>query len=149
MELTMSRHRVHAGLLGGIAGFALMVATTGTALAISPAPPTLKVIPRSVMVTTDATIVGKNFTPGSSVQVTECSATTWVVPNTPCDADNTVTVAANKKGAFKTAFKVELCPGGKHGKNPTSQICYIGVAHPSGIDVVGLLPSARVLVTYP
>jgi hypothetical protein len=149
MELTMSRHRVPAGLLGGIVGLTLTVATAGTALAVSPVAPTLRAMPHSVMVNTDATIVGKNFTPGSSVQLTECSATTWVVPNPPCNADNAVTVAANKKGAFKTAFKVELCPGGKHGKKPTSEICYIGVAHPSGIDTVELSPSAKVLVTYP
>ena len=145
----MSRHRVPAGLLGGIVGLTLMVATAGTALAVSPVPPTLKAMPHSVMVNTDATIVGKHFTPGSSVQLTECAATTWVVPNAPCNADNMVTVAANKKGAFKTAFKVELCPGGKHGKKPTSVICYIGVTQPSGIDTVGLSPSAKVLVTYP
>jgi hypothetical protein len=149
MELTMSRHRVPAGLLGGIVGLTLTVATAGTALAVSPVAPTLRAMPHSVMVNTDATIVGKNFTPGSSVQLTECSATTWVVPNAPCNADNAVTVTTNKKGAFKTAFKVALCPGGKPGKKPTSEICYLGVAHPSGIDTVGLSPSVKVLVTYP
>jgi hypothetical protein len=145
----MSRLVVPAGLLGGIVGLTLTVATAGSALAVSPVPPTLKVTPHSVMVNTDTTIAGKNFIPGSSVQLTECSATTWVVPNAPCNAANTVTITANKKGGFKTAFKVELCPGGKHGKEPTSEICYVGVSKPSGIDTAGLSPYAKVIVTYP
>jgi hypothetical protein len=140
---------VPAGLLGGIVGLTLTVATAGTALAVSPVPPTLKATPHSVMVNTDTTITGKNFTPGSSVQLTECSARTWVVPNAPCNTANTVTVTANNNGTFKTAFKVELCPGGKHGKEPTSEICYVGVSKPSGIDTAGLSPYAKVIVTYP
>jgi hypothetical protein len=126
-----------------------VIAPAGTALAVSPLPPTIKATPHSVMVNTDTMITGKNFTPGSSVQLTECSATTWVVPKNPCNTDNTVTVTANKKGAFKTSFKVELCPGGKRGKEPTSEICYIGVPKPSGIDTAGLSPYAKVIVTYP
>jgi hypothetical protein len=119
------------------------------ALAISPVLPTLKATPQSVMVNTDTTITGKNFTPDSSVQLTECSARTWVVPHAPCNTDNGVTVTANNNGMFKTAFKVELCPGGKHGKTPTSEICYVGVSRPSGIDTAGLSPYAKVIVTYP
>jgi hypothetical protein len=149
MEMTMSRHLVRAGLLGGIVGLTLTVATAGTALAVSPVPPTLKATPHSVMVNSDTTITGKDFTPRSSVQLTECSATTWVVPNAPCNTANAVTVTANSKGTFKTAFKVELCPGGKHGKEPTSEICYVGVSKPSGIDTAGLSPYAKVIVTYP
>jgi len=101
------------------------------------------------MVNTDATITGANFTPGASVRLTECSATTWVVPNGPCTTGNKVTVTANKKGAFKAALKVELCPGGKRGPEPTSEICYVGVSKPSGIDTAGLDPYAKVIVTYP
>ncbi len=152
LEMTMSRYMVTAGLLGGLVGLTLtaaVVTTAGTALAVSPVPPTLKATPHNVMVNTDTRIIGKNFTPGSSVQLTECSATTWVVPNAPCNTDNTVTVTTNKKGTFKTAFKVELCPGGKHGKEPTSEICYVGVSKPSGIDTAGLSPYAKVIVTYP
>lgn len=148
----MSRHMLPAGLLGGLVGLTLtasVVATAGTAFAVSPVPPTLKATPHSVMVNTDTTITGKNFTPGSSVQLTECSATTWVVPNAPCNTDNTVTVSANKKGTFKTPFKGELCPGGKRGPEPTSEICYVGVSKPSGIDTAGLSPYAKVIVTYP
>ncbi len=148
----MSRHKVSAGLLGGIVGLTLtasLVATAGTAFAVSPVPPTLKAAPHSVMVNSDTKIIGKNFSPGASVQLTECSATTWVVPSSPCNTDNTVTVTADNKGKFKTAFKAELCPGGKHGKQPTSEICYIGVLKPSGIDTVGLSPYAKITVTYP
>ena len=148
----MSRHLAPVGLLGGLVGLTLtasVVATAGTALAVSPVPPTLKASPHNVMVNTDSTISGKGFMPGSSVQLTECSATTWVVPSAPCNTDNTVTVAANNKGKFKTAFKVELCPGGKHGKQPTSEICYVGVSNPSGIDTAELSPYAKVTVTYP
>lgn len=148
----MYRHVLLAALLSGLAGLTLtasVVATEGTALAISPVPPTLKAMPHSVMVNTDTTITGMNFTPGSSVQLTECSAKIWVVPHVPCNTDNGVTVTVNKKGTFKTAFKVELCPGGKHGKEPTSEICYVGVSKPSGIDTAGLSPYAKVVVTYP
>ena len=148
----MSRRMVSAGLLGALVGLTLsasVVATAGTAFAVSSVPASLKAKPHSVMVNTDTTVVGKNFTPGSSVQLTECSATTWVVPNAPCNTDNSVTVTANKKGRFRTAFKAELCPGGKRGKQPTSEICYIGVSKPSGIDTVGLSPYAKIIVTYP
>jgi hypothetical protein len=152
MEMAMFRRIIPTGLLGGFVGLMLtasVFATAGTAVAVSPLPPTIKATPHSVMVNTDTTITGRNFTPGSSVQLSECSSTTWVVPNSPCNTDNTVTVTANNKGAFKTAFKVELCPGGKHGKEPTSEICYIGVPKPSGIDTGGLSPYAKVIVTYP
>jgi hypothetical protein len=149
MEMAMSRHIVPAGLLGGIVGLTLTVAAAGTALAVSPVGPTLKATPHSVMVNTDPTITGKHFTPGSSVQLTECSAKTWVVPNAPCSTTNAVTVTPNNKGTFKTALKAELCPGGKRGKEPTSEICYVGVSKPSGIDTAGLSPYAKVIVTYP
>jgi hypothetical protein len=135
-----------AASLGAISAVGIQAAP---ALAISPVPPTLRATPHSVMVNTNTTITGKNFTPGSSVQLTECSATTWVVPHAPCNTDNGVTVTANKKGTFKTSFKVELCPGGKHGNEPTSEICYVGVLKPSGIDTAGLSPYAKVIVTYP
>jgi hypothetical protein len=145
----MTRPRGSAALIGGIVGLTLTVVAAGTALAVSPVPPTLKVTPHSVMVNTDTTITGKNFTPGSSVQLTECSATTWVVPNAPCNTANAVTVIPNNKGTFKTPFKTELCPGGKRGKEPTSEICYVGVSKPSGIDTVRLSPYGKVIVTYP
>jgi hypothetical protein len=101
------------------------------------------------MVNSDTTITGANFTPGSSVVLTECGMKTWVVPSSPCNTDNTVTVVANANGMFKTPFKAELCPDGKRGKFPTSEICYVGVTKPSGIDTVGLTPNVRLLVTYP
>jgi Neocarzinostatin family len=135
-----------AASLGAISAVGIQAAP---ALAILPVPPTLRATPHSVMVNTNTTITGRNFTPGSSVQLTECSATTWVVPQAPCNTDNSVTVTANNKGTFKTAFKVELCPNGKHGTEPTSEICYVGVAKPSGIDTVALSPHAKVIVTYP
>jgi hypothetical protein len=135
-----------AASLGAISAVGIQAAP---ALAISPVPPTLNATPHSVMVNTDTTITGKNFTPNSSVQLTECSARIWVVPHAPCNTDNGVTVTANNKGTFKTAFKVELCPGGKHGKKPTSEICYVGVSKPSGIDTAVLSPYAKVIVTYP
>jgi hypothetical protein len=149
MEMAMFRRIIPTGVLVGLTLTVSVVATAGTVLAVSPLPPTVKASPDSVMVSTDTTISGKNFTPGSSVQLSECSATTWVVPKSPCNTDNKVTVTANNKGAFKTAFKVKLCPGGKRGKQPTSEICYIGVPDPSGIDTVGLTPYAKVVVTYP
>ena len=145
----MFRRMILAGLLGGLTLTASVVGAAGTAIAVSSQPPTLRAVPHSVMVNTDTSVTGKNFTPNSSVQLTECSATTWVVPSSPCNTDNAITVTANKKGAFKTAFKVELCPGGKHGKQPTSEMCYIGVSKPSGIDTVGLTPYVKVTVTYP
>lgn len=152
LEMVMFRRMIRTGLVGGFVGLILtasVVGTAGTAVAVSPLPPTVTAAPHSVMVNTDTTITGRNFTPGSSVQLSECSATTWVVPKSPCNTDNTVTVTANKKGAFKTAFKAELCPGGKHGKEPTSEICYVGVPKPSGIDTAGLSPYTKVIVTYP
>ena len=52
-----------AASLGAISAVGIQAA----ALAISPVPPTLKATPQSVMVNTNTTITGRNFTPGSSV----------------------------------------------------------------------------------
>ncbi len=141
-----------AALLSGILGLIVTtsVATTaGTAGAVTAVPPTLTARPHSVMVDTDTTVKGRNFAPGSAVVLRECSSTSWLVSASPCNTDNTVTVVAGRKGAFKTPFEVELCPGGTRWRYPTSEKCSIGVSEPSGIDTVSLSPSAKLLVTYP
>ncbi len=102
------------------------------------------------MVNKETTVIGRNFTPGMTVDLIECSATSWIVPNYPCNSDNSVTATANRKGAFKVKFKAEACTGSSPtGPADLSELCYIGVPKPSGIDTVMLQPNTRIVVTFP
>ena len=84
------------------------------------------------------------------MHIDECGATSWVVPNSPCDTTNAVTVTTNGKGKFKVTFTVQACsstpPTGPAG---LSMRCYIGVPRPTGIDTVELQPYTPIVVTYP
>jgi hypothetical protein len=104
--------------------------------------------PRSVMINTDTTILGRGFPANSTVTLTECGATFWIVPNEVCNTENVTTVETNKKGGFKTPFEMKLCPEGKHARQPTTVICYVGVQ--SFVEDTGMLkPAVKVKVTYP
>jgi hypothetical protein len=151
MEMPMHRRTVPTTLLGGVVALAFIASlvVAGTASAVSPMPPTLTAKPHSVMVNTDTTVTGRHFTPGTSVEVAECGKTSWPETSNPCTSGNSVTVTANEKGEFRTPFKVEVCPDGVRGKNPTSEKCYIGVLKPSSLDGGGLSPSTSIIVTYP
>ncbi len=143
-----------AGTLAGLAVVALAVTALvpgGVAAAAPPATgaPSLRAKPADLMVNTTTTVRGRGFAPGTAVRLVECSATVWPVLTNPCTTDNVVTVSADRKGSFTTGFRVELCPGGAHGRQPTSEICYLGVARPSGIDTEVLSPDVRITVTYP
>jgi hypothetical protein len=132
-------------LLGGLGFTALM--TGPDAAAVSPFPPVLTVHPNNVMVNTDTTVRGTHFQPGQTVSLFECSQIMWVVPQNPCDTDNTKTVTANGMGKFKTKMKVEACPEATQSPG-LSQTCYIGVEK-FGVDTVKLQPHAAIVVTFP
>ena len=108
----------------------------------------LKVKPRDVMVNTSVTVTGKGFTPRSQVTLTECRRTFWIQPEDPCNTGNAVTVEASARGSFSTAIRAEVCPEGKPGRAITERTCYIGV-EVFGEDTVTLLPSVKLIVTYP
>jgi hypothetical protein len=137
---------------GGVAAAAIMgtlaFGAAGGAGAQSPVPPTITVNPNNVMVNTNTTVTGKNFAPDSRVFVAECGKTIWTVPAHPCDTNNALTVTTDASGDFVAPMKVELCPGGVF-RPPTSELCYIGVPKPGGLDTIHLVPHASITVTYP
>jgi hypothetical protein len=132
-------------LLGGL-GLSALAAAPG-AMAVSPVPPVITVHPNNVMVNADTTVHGSHFNPGQTVHLVECSQTMWVVPQQPCDTNNTKTVTANGRGAFKTKMKVEACPAAAQPPG-LSETCYIGNVH-FGIDNGTLQPFASIVVTFP
>jgi len=138
-------------VLGGSAALMLALPLGGLASpasAVSPVPPSITANPDNLMVNTSTVLTGRHFAPLAKVQLTECGKTNWIVPQNPCNTNNSVTVTTNSLGGFRTRFKAELCPGGVR-VGPTALRCYIGVAKPSGIDTVTLTPSVKIVVTYP
>ena len=106
-------------------------------------------MPNNVMVNLFTTLTGVGFPPVSTVELRECGKKNWIAPKNPCDTTNGISVKTNTSGGFKTAFKVELCPDGVRGPEPTSEICYIGEPKPVGLDTIALVGAAKVTVTYP
>jgi len=116
----------------------------------SPTPaPHIVAHPHSVMVNGSTTLVGTNFTPRKSITIKECSETTWIVPQNPCDSTNSIVVKINRQGTFKSSFTVETCPGDTSTSPGSSETCYIGDPSPSGIDVINLVGAAKITVTGP
>ena len=148
----MHRISIRQYLLGGAAAALLavpLVAGATPASAVSAAPPKIIAHPKNLMVNTFTTLTGRNFAPDTTINLTECSATNWVVEvQNPCDTTNTVTVTTDTKGGFTTGFQALLCPNGKR-VLPNGVRCYIGVPTPSGIDTVRLVGAAKIIVTYP
>lgn len=143
---TVSTLRAVAVLCGGVALGVLPLAAPGSASAATG--PHIKAVPNSVMVNTDTHLIGAGWPAHDTITLTECSQKAWVVPQSPCDTDNTVTVTTNGHGRFSTPFKVETCPA------PTvppgfAERCYIGVPAASGVDTVTLVGAVRITVTGP
>jgi hypothetical protein len=132
--------------VAGALGFAVLAIGAGPVAGLSPLPATITVKPDNVMVNTYTTVTGHHFMPHQMVSLRECSQTSWIVPQNPCDTNNGKTVTANSLGTFVTKMKVEACPRLVAG---ISEQCYIGVPKPSGIDTVELKPSAGIVVTFP
>ncbi len=138
-------------VLGGSAALMLALPLGGlasSASAVTPVPPSITANPNNLMVNTDTVLTGKNFAHGAKVHLTECGKTNWIAPQNPCNTNNTVTVTTNSLGGFRTRFKAELCPGGAR-VGPTALRCYIGVVKPTGVDTIALVPSVKIVVTYP
>jgi hypothetical protein len=139
-------------LLGALAsmGLALVTAAATPASAVSVLPPSITAKPDNVMVNTGTTLTGRNFTPGRTLHIVECSKTNWIVPKNPCDTNNAVKVTTNAKGGFKTKMKVEACPASdSETSGGLSELCYVGVPKPSGIDTIALVPRTKIVVTFP
>jgi len=116
--------------------------------AISSTPPHIVAKPNNLMVNTKTTLTGTGFPANTKLTIEECSTNFWIVPKNPCLNTNKITVRTDGHGHFVRQFRVTVC-GGKHGPEPTSQICYIGDPHPEGIDTIRLLGAAKITVTYP
>ena len=132
-----------ATLIGG----AMVVFGIGSAGA-STVSPHIVAHPNNVMVNTATKLIGKNFKPSTAYTVKECGKTFWIVPQDPCDSTNSIVVTTNAHGQFKSSFTVQTCPSG-NSQPGFSQICYIGVPTPNGIDTITLLGAARITVTGP
>jgi hypothetical protein len=118
------------------------------AAAVSATSPHIVAKPNNLMVNSNTTLTGSGFPAKTRFGISECSKTSWVVPQNPCVNANKIVVTTDSNGHFVHTFRVAVC-GGKHGKIVTSQICYIGQPHPEGKDTVSLLGPAKVIVAYP
>ena len=112
------------------------------------AAPQIKAHPRRVMVGSTVTLRGKGFPANQTIPLSECGRTFWIVPEQACNTENETTVKTNRKGAFKTSFRVEVCPDSETGRGPTEKIRYIGEPVPAE-DTVSLLGAAQIGVGYP
>ena len=133
---------------------ALVITPAAVVAASTPggaATPVIVAHPRSVMVNSSTRLTGTGFPRSTTLVLQECSSTSWIVPQSPCDTANNVSVTTDSAGGFKTSFKVTLCPRGPQPGTPppTSEKCYIGEPKPSGIDTIELVGAAKITVTYP
>lgn len=122
-------------------------ANVGTVAGPNKPAPRIVARPDSVMVNTDTELFGTGFASDTSLQIVECSQKEWIVPQSPCDTSNAITVKTNAKGRFRHAFLVQTCPGDV--SPGTSQTCYIGHPQPVGVDQVELSGAATITVTGP
>lgn len=133
--------------------FALVIAfgaIGGAGRASAATQPHIVASPNNVMVNTKISVVGTGFPRRSRLTIEECSVTDWVVPQNPCDTNNTITVVTDRHGRFAHAFTAELCPRTWAAAGPaTKRTCYIGNPEPKGVDTITLVGAARITVTYP
>jgi hypothetical protein len=134
-----------AGLLLAIGTVCSLVSFAEPAFASAPH---IVARPVDVMVNQAVALRGTGFAPRSTLVLTECSQTNWVVPQNPCLQDNRVTVTTNRSGGFRTSMKAGVCPAVSPPQR-TERTCYIGVARPSGIDTIRLVGAARIVVSWP
>ena len=145
----MSRSRM-LPLIGALLGAAALPLLAVPASGAAPAGPHIVARPDNVMVNTKTTLIGRNFTPDTTIRLLECSQKTWIVPEDPCANGNAVTVATNAKGAFRTQMTAEVCPGVPSTPPPGfAEHCYIGQPVPQGIDTITLVGAVRITVTGP
>jgi hypothetical protein len=153
MEETMRITKTRAAVLSLAASAATLAPaalTAASAGAVGSVPPTITAHPDNVMVNTTTKLVGRGFAKGATLHIAECASTTWVVPASPCDTANAITVTTNRMGKFTATFTVQACPTSTAADTPgLSARCYIGVPSPSGIDTVSLQPYTAIVVTYP
>ena len=116
--------------------------------ATQPPVPHIAATPHNLMINSNTKLTGSDFPANRGLRVAECSTKNWPVMTNACVSSNAIRVTTNAHGRFTAMFKAELC-GGKHGPFPTSQVCYVGVPHPSGVDTETLVGAAKIIVTYP
>ncbi len=147
----MQARYVRKSLLSASAALMLALplgSLASSASAVTPEPPSITANPNNLMVNTDTVLIGKNFAPGAKVHLTECRETNWIVPQSPCNTNNAQNVTTNALGRFRTRFKAEICPDDTR-VGPTAVRCYVGVVKATGVDTLALVPSVKIVVTYP
>jgi len=141
--------RASVAVLAAAGAFACSAIAQDAAAQITPAPH-IVARPNNLMVNGTTQLTGTGFPADSQVHLQECGSATWIAPENPCDSTNEVTVMTGPTGRFATLFKVELCPRKLPPKPPvTREKCFIGEPQPTGIDTIGLLGAAKIIVTYP
>ena len=74
-----------------VAGALLAVTVAALPATASGAPkPHITAHPSSVMVLNTTTLAGRHFPSKSKITIEECSETSWIAPNQPCDSSNAV-----------------------------------------------------------
>ncbi len=131
-----------------LAGAAAAVALAAPAAAVATAPH-IKATPDNLMVNTTTVLTGRGFPAHTTIDLAECGATTWTVPQDAC-AGGGITVTTGGGGGFTATYRVSVCPRLHHGGGPVTRVtCYIGEPRPSGVDTVTLVGAVKVIVTYP
>jgi len=144
----MPRLRTLAGSAVILAAGAVPLALPAVAAAGSPVPPHIVARPNNLMVNTKTKLTGVGFPAHRTLTIKECSQTTWIVPQNPCDTTNTIHVTTDGLGRFHGTMTAQTCPAAS--KQPGfAETCYIGEPVAKGIDQVTLLGAAKITVTGP
>jgi hypothetical protein len=153
----MARSRTREVATVSVAAVALGLLSAGAAAAIGAGDsgstrPHIVARPHSVMVNSKTQLTGTGFPSKSTLTIEECSQTTWVVTQSPCDTRNVLKVKTDAQGRFHHGLTAETCPasGTAAGSPPGfSQTCYVGEPVVQGIDTETLAGAATITVTGP
>ncbi|HEV7191997.1 MAG TPA: neocarzinostatin apoprotein domain-containing protein [Jatrophihabitantaceae bacterium] len=135
----------------GIATLVIVPIAAASAATNASARPTIVAVPNNAMVNTTIALTGSGFPAGATISVQECATKSWIAPQQPCLADNTVIVRAGAHGGFRTTMRLEICPPwpGSRSPHPTERTCFIGEPVVRGLDTERLVAPAKVVVSWP
>jgi hypothetical protein len=112
--------------------------------------PRISARPSSAMVNQTIRLSGTGFGAHRNIQLMECSAKSWIVPQQVCTAGNSRVVRTNALGGFAASFTVRVCNAPPSTSGPvTERRCYIGEPAPYGVDTERLMGAVEVTVSYP
>jgi hypothetical protein len=126
------------------------IATTAAGAARPVTGPRIVVTPNNAMVDSTVMLKGSGFAAHATLTIEECSVTQWYVLASPCVGTNNVVVVSGAHGGFSAPMTADLCDSGPWPGHPiTERRCYVGEPKPNGVDTIGLVGAARLIVTYP